>query len=121
MSVQQVDPGAPLAVTEAAVRHFRQTLAGAGAAGIRLSVKESGCTGYMYVLDLAEAAKDTDLELRLAADVRLLVDRGSLPILHGTTIDLVREGVNSVLRFENPNAQDHCGCGESFNIREGAS
>jgi Fe-S cluster assembly iron-binding protein IscA len=41
-------------------------------------------------------------------------------VLQGTTVDYVREGLNFLLKFENPNAQDHCGCGESFNIR-GAS
>lgn len=121
MSVQHVDPAAPLRVTPAAVRHFRQTLATASSAAIRLRVKESGCTGYMYVLDLADAAVDTDLPMQLADDVLLLVDRPSLPILSGTTVDYVREGLNSVLRFENPNAQDHCGCGESFNVREASA
>jgi iron-sulfur cluster assembly accessory protein len=119
MSVQHVDPqSAPVSVTEAAVRHFRQTVGASGAAGIRLSVKESGCTGFMYVVDLAEQPQPTDLELHPAADLRLFVDRESIAILRGTTVDLVREGLNSVLRFENPNAQDHCGCGESFNVRE---
>jgi len=120
--VQHVDPQAPpVSVTEAAVRHFRQTLGASGAAGIRLSVKESGCTGYMYVLDLAEAVGENDIELALADDVRLLVDRPSVAILRGTTVDYVREGLNSVLRFDNPNVQDQCGCGESFNVKESAA
>ena len=120
MSVQHVDPAAPVRVTPAAVRHFRQTLAGADAAGIRLRVKESGCTGYMYVVDIAEAAADSDLPMQLGEGVTLLVDRGSIPVLQGTTVDYVREGLNFLLTFDNPNAQDHCGCGESFNIRENA-
>jgi iron-sulfur cluster assembly accessory protein len=120
-AVQHIDPqAAPVKLTEAAVRHFRQTLASSSAAAIRLSVKESGCTGYMYVLDLAEAARESDLELQAGEGVRLLVDRDSLGILRGTTVDYVREGVNSVLRFLNPNVQDQCGCGESFNVREDA-
>lgn len=118
MSVQHMDPGAPVRVTPAATRHFRQKLAGTGAAGIRLRVKESGCTGYMYVVDLADAPADSDLPMQLDGDVALLIDRGSIPVLQGTTVDYVREGLNFLLKFENPNAQDHCGCGESFNIRE---
>lgn len=118
MEVQHIDPQAPLLVTDAAVRHFRQQIATAHAAGIRLRVKESGCTGYMYVVDLAEVAGDGDLVMQLADDVRLFVDCASLPILRGTTVDFVHEGLNSVLRFGNPNAQDHCGCGESFSISE---
>jgi len=121
MSVQHVDPGVPVRVTPAAVRHFRQKLAGTGAAGIRLRVKESGCTGYMYVVDIADSPAETDLPMSLAEDVSLLVDRGSIPVLQGTTVDYVREGLNFLLKFENPNAQDHCGCGESFNIREASA
>lgn len=119
--VQHVDPQSPLQVTDAAVRHFRQQIAGAGAAAIRLRIKESGCTGYMYVVDLASETTAEDLPLQLAEDVCLLVDRASLPIVRGTTVDYVREGLNSVLRFSNPNAQDHCGCGESFSIVEAQS
>ena len=37
-------------------------------------------------------------------------------MLRGTTVDFVREGLNSLLRFGNPNAKDYCGCGESFSI-----
>ncbi len=121
MEVQHIDPPPPLLVTDAAVRHFRQQIVAAHAAGIRLCVKESGCTGYMYVVDLAEQAADGDLLMKLADDVRLFVDRASLPILRGTTVDFVRDGLNSVLRFGNPNAQEHCGCGESFSISEASA
>ena len=34
----------------------------------------------------------------------------------GTEIDLVVEGLNSTLKFRNPNAQMECGCGESFGV-----
>ena len=75
----------------------------------------------MYVVDIAESPAETDLTLRLEDDVALLVDRASIPVLQGTTVDYVREGLNFLLKFENPNAQDHCGCGESFNIREASA
>jgi iron-sulfur cluster assembly accessory protein len=120
--VQQIDPQAPpVSVTPAALGHLRQTLRASGSPAIRLRVKESGCTGYMYVLDLAEAAAESDFALRLDPEVLLLVDRASVPVLRGTVIDFVREGLNSVLRFDNPNVQDQCGCGESFNVRETAA
>jgi iron-sulfur cluster assembly accessory protein len=118
MEVQHVDPQSPVVVTAAALRHFRQQIGAAQAAGLRLSVKESGCTGYMYVLDLVQEPQQQDLLMQLAGDVSLYIDRASLPVLTGTTVDMVREGLNHVLRFGNPNAKDHCGCGESFNLVE---
>lgn len=116
--VQQVDPQVPVEVTAAALRHFAQQIRTANAAGIRISVKESGCTGFMYVVDLIEQPQPGDIALKQAPDPALFVDPAALKVLNGTRIDYVREGINSVLRFENPNAQDYCGCGESFNLKE---
>jgi iron-sulfur cluster assembly protein len=36
--------------------------------------------------------------------------------LAGTEMDFVREGLNEGFRFNNPNAQDACGCGESVSF-----
>jgi iron-sulfur cluster assembly protein len=48
--------------------------------------------------------------------VRLVVDPLSLPYVQGTRIDLVQEGLARRLRFDNPNVQQTCGCGESFGV-----
>ncbi len=122
MSVESFDPvqstkNSTVNVTAAAVEHFRAQLRkSAEASAIRLSVKQSGCTGFMYVIDLVPAGKPDDLHLVLDEGVELLVDKDSLAIVNGTQIDYVTEGVNRQLSFLNPNAKDHCGCGESFNV-----
>lgn len=36
--------------------------------------------------------------------------------LQGASVDLVQEGLARRLRFDNPNAHRHCGCGESFSV-----
>ena len=127
MSVESFDPiqsagvssgnAHTVQVTPAAVDHFRKQIHKDGTArAVRLSVKQSGCTGFMYVVDLVPEAKPDDLHLPLGNDVELLVAKDSLAIINGTKIDLVREGVNLQLSFLNPNAKNHCGCGESFNV-----
>jgi iron-sulfur cluster assembly accessory protein len=119
MSVQTFDPAQAGAVdvTPAAIEHFRTQIRNAqDARAVRLSVRKSGCTGYMYVVDLVPAARPDDLHVQLGDDVELLVARDSLAIVNGTQIDYVSEGVNRQLRFLNPNAKDQCGCGESFNV-----
>jgi iron-sulfur cluster assembly accessory protein len=118
--VQHIDPSVAVEVTEAARLHFRQQIRNAGVQGIRISVKESGCTGFMYVVDLVEQAQSGDIALGEEHDPALFIDPAALKVLRGTRIDYVREGLNSVLRFENPNAQDYCGCGESFNLKDNA-
>jgi iron-sulfur cluster assembly protein len=48
--------------------------------------------------------------------VRVLVDAQSLPMVDGTELDWVREGLNEGFKFNNPNAAGTCGCGESFTV-----
>ncbi|MDQ2077260.1 iron-sulfur cluster assembly accessory protein [Marinimicrobium sp. ABcell2] len=118
MSVESFDPSTEVvSVSPAAVEHFRKQLQqNQEAQAVRLSVKESGCTGFMYVVDLVIEPEAEDLRYPLAQDLELLIDRASLKVVSGTQIDYVSEGVNRQLKFLNPNAKDHCGCGESFSV-----
>lgn len=117
MSVEAFDPASQVvSVTPAALEHFRRQLAGQAGKRVRLSVKKSGCTGFMYDIELVEQGKADDLHYPLDEQVELLVDRESLPVISGTEIDLVREGINRQIRFINPNVKDQCGCGESFSV-----
>jgi len=85
------------------------------AAAIRLGVKTSGCSGYAYVVDYANAPTADD-ELLDFDGLAVVVDPLSRPLLAGTEVDLVVEGVNRTLRFHNPNVVSECGCGESFAV-----
>lgn len=118
MPVESYDPARQaVTVTPAAVEHFRRQIAGDdNATAVRLSVKESGCTGFMYVVDLVREPREGDVYYALDEDVPLYVDPDSLNVVTGTEIDYVVEGVNRQLKFLNPNAQDYCGCGESFSV-----
>lgn len=117
MSVESFDPAQQLVtVTPAALQHLRRQLAAQAGKAVRLSVKKSGCTGFMYVIDMVDQAAESDLHYRLDEAVELLIDRDSLPVLSGTEIDLVKEGINRQIRFINPNVKDQCGCGESFSV-----
>ncbi len=119
MAVDAFDPTEQtVRVSEAALAHFRKQLQSDdnGARAVRLSVKQSGCTGYAYVVDLVSEPNPDDVTVPLDEDLTLLIDQQSLSMVAGTEIDLVQEGVNRQLRFLNPNASDYCGCGESFSI-----
>lgn len=106
-----------VSVTPAAIEHFKRQLSTQqGANAVRLSVKQSGCTGFMYVVDLVAESRADDLHMPLAEGLELLIDSTSLPVVSGTQIDYVLEGVNRSLKFLNPNAKDYCGCGESFSV-----
>lgn len=104
-------------VTEKAAEHIRKQLDKRGnTLGMRLGVRKSGCTGFMYVVDYVDSLGAND-EVYAEHGVKVVVDKASLPYLAGTEIDYVRSNaLNQGLEFKNPNIKDACGCGESFNV-----
>lgn len=83
--------------------------------GLQLGVKQSGCAGFAYVLDLTREPADDDL-LFEREGAKLYVPLKAMPFIDGTTVDYVREGLNQIFKFNNPKAQHACGCGESFGV-----
>ncbi|GAB2191127.1 HesB/IscA family protein [Sessilibacter sp. MAH2] len=117
MTVSTFDPTAsPVSVTDRALRYFHRNAERDGGNLIRLSVKTSGCSGYAYVLDFVQNAKDSDQVIPLDGSLNLAVDKEAVKVVRGTEIDLVTEGLNQVIKFNNPNVVAECGCGESFSV-----
>jgi iron-sulfur cluster assembly protein len=105
-----------ISVTPAAARHIEKALQKRGAGlGLRVTVKTSGCSGFAYALEFVDAPNDDDLCFATHG-VTVVVDPRSLPMLDGTELDFVREGLNEGFKFHNPNATANCGCGESFAV-----
>ena len=86
-----------------------------GGVGLRLGVRKTGCSGWAYVVELADAIDAGDVVFE-QGDVKVVVDHDSLAFLDGSTVDYVSEGLVSSFRFDNPNVSDECGCGESFTV-----
>jgi len=104
----------PVTLSERAARHFVSQLAKhPGASAVRLSVEPAGCSGFSYRVDPAAAIRDDDAVFE-SRGIRIAVDPASLPHVQGTTIDITQAGLARRLRFDNPNATQTCGCGESF-------
>ncbi|MCH8867636.1 MAG: iron-sulfur cluster assembly accessory protein [Proteobacteria bacterium] len=83
--------------------------------GLRLGIKTTGCSGFAYVVDVADHISSDDV---LVEDrgIKIVVNSEHVPLLEGTEIDFVRQGLNNSFRFRNPNASGECGCGESFSV-----
>ena len=117
MSVETFDVNTDaLQVSPAAATYLKKQLGQSGKRALRISVRESGCTGFMYVMDEVDAGQDGDLALHPDAELDIFVDPASLPVLQGTRVDFEKEGVNRTIKFHNPNVTAACGCGESFSI-----
>ena len=105
-----------ISVTPAAAKQIQKALLGRGSGlGLRLAVKTSGCSGYAYALEFADATTPQDLRFETEG-VTLVIDAANLPLLDGTQLDWTREGLNEGFKFRNPNASATCGCGESFSV-----
>ena len=105
-----------ISITPAANERMRHFLASApDAAGVRFGVKRTGCSGFAYVVDLAETMAEDDRLVEVDG-VPLIVNDKSLAMVDGTVIDFQRQGLNASFVFHNPNATGECGCGESFTV-----
>ena len=103
-------------ISKAALTHIRRQLDQTQADFLRLGVKESGCNGYMYMLDYLEAPDGDDLCVEFDLSVKVCVSRADLDMVNGTEVDMLTQGLNTALIFKNPNATSYCGCGESFAV-----
>lgn len=82
--------------------------------GLRLSVVGGGCSGLSYKMDFTEY-KEKDNVIKLDT-FKIFIDPKSCIYLKGITLDY-KDGLNGKgFVFENPNAKNSCGCGESFSI-----
>ena len=103
-------------LTESAIRHVRKMLDQHPSLGLRLGTRKSGCTGFAYVVEFADAINDDDQVIETNG-VKLVVDNASLPMLDGMTVDYVKQNMlNEGFDFINPNIKQMCGCGESFSV-----
>jgi len=110
-----------ITLTENAAKQIRKQLATRGKGlALRVGVKKSGCSGFGYTFDYADELHADD-QLFESHDASVVVDASSLPFIDGSRIDFVKEGLNDSFRFDNPNIDSTCGCGESFNLKESAS
>ncbi len=105
-----------ISLTESAADRVREYLERRGTGvGLRLGVKKTGCSGFAYVINYAEDVRQDDVVFEDRA-VKIVVDKSSLPLIDGTEVDFVRQGLNEAFKFRNPNVKGECGCGESFNV-----
>lgn len=110
---------AALVVTERAAKVMRKQLEKRGTpqAAIRFGIRGGGCTGYSYMFQFEDGEprrKDTVIEAEHG--VRVYLDPKSLVLVRGTQIDFETGIRGHGFRFDNPNVDSSCGCGESVSF-----
>jgi iron-sulfur cluster assembly protein len=102
-------------LTDNAAQRVKIFLAKENGIALRLGVRKTGCSGWAYEVGIATELAADD-ELFEDKGVKIAIDRDSLPFLAGSSIDFITSGLNRTFQFDNPNATEECGCGESFTI-----
>jgi len=85
-----------------------------GSKGLRLAVTGGGCSGLSYKIEFG-TEKDRDNVLYFDG-IKVYIDPKSVIYLKGIVLDF-KDGLNGKgFVFDNPNAKNTCGCGESFSL-----
>jgi iron-sulfur cluster assembly protein len=106
-----------MSLTDAAADRIREVVAASDppAAGLRVGVKNGGCAGMSYTMELAKQVSPLD-EVVEDKGVRLLIDPKAVLFLLGSELDFRTDKLGASFAFRNPNETSACGCGESVAI-----
>jgi iron-sulfur cluster assembly protein len=108
---------AVVSLTEAAAARARTLIdsAGGAVAGLRIGVRNGGCAGMSYTMDLAPEIQPGD-EVIEDQGVKIFIAPKDVMFLLGTRLDFSVNKLQANFTFQNPNQTGACGCGESVSI-----
>lgn len=104
-------------LTKVAEDRIHDIIAGASdpADGIRVGVKNGGCAGMEYTVDLVTEPNPTD-DMVESNGAKVYVAPEAVLFLLGTELDYEVTKLRSGFVFNNPNQSSACGCGESVTL-----
>ena len=77
----------------------------------RIAVKGGGCSGFKY-----DFSFDTNIEKNDLKYQNIVIDKSSLKMLEGSSIDFSEELIGTSFKISNPKTKSSCGCGISFSF-----
>src|ERR687894_1483008 len=110
-------------ITENAASKIKQLMAEdpeADVSVLRVAIQGGGCSGFQYALGFDRGPQDGDNEIEMHG-VKVVIDPFSAPYLTGSEIDFVDALMGAGFAINNPNVQAACGCGSSFQAKEGVA
>ena len=107
-----------MSITAAAAARVREIVENAGrpVAGVRVGVRNGGCAGMAYTLELAEEPNPRDERIEYAG-ATVFVDPKAVLFLLGARMDFRETKLSTGFVFDNPNEVSSCGCGESVSLK----
>ncbi len=116
LSSMASDSDQAVQLTDAACEEVRRLLTteDQGGKDLRLGVAGGGCSGLTYKVEFGRE-QDGDLVIPQEG-FNVLLDRKSTIYLRGIILDHQSGLGGRGFQFQNPNASNTCGCGESFSV-----
>jgi iron-sulfur cluster assembly protein len=106
-----------VSITPRAAAQISKLMAKDGHQGLRIGVKKGGCAGMEYTMDYAMEVDPND-EVVEQDGARVMIAPMAQMFLFGTEIDYEVSLLESGFKFNNPNVEDACGCGESIKFKD---
>ncbi len=108
---------AVITLTDAATQRVEDIVSNASsdAEGIRIAIKNGGCAGMEYTIDLVTEVNSKDDRVE-AGNNNVFIAPEAVLFLLGTEMDYEVTKLRSGFVFNNPNQTSACGCGESVTL-----
>lgn len=117
MSTETTKAKSPVNITDDAVAELKKLIDQQELTeefGLRLGVQAGGCSGMSYMLGF-DREQEGDVEYDFEG-IRIFMNKSHTLYLAGMVVDF-KSGLDARgFTFENPNASDTCGCGDSFAV-----
>lgn len=105
-----------ITLTDSAVKRIHQLMyQDPDMLGLKITIKKSGCAGLSYNMSKI-IIMEKNIIIYERDGAKLFVPFEVMPIIDGTELDYLQEGLNYLFKFNNPKVQYSCGCGESFGV-----
>jgi len=100
------------------VRRVMEDLPEATNTLLRVGVAGGGCSGFEYKLGFVEETEYSEKTYNKYEQdgLTVIVEKKAELFIDGTTIDWIEDLSKRGFSFNNPNATQSCGCGESFSV-----
>lgn len=106
--------------TDAACDYIKRMVEKEKGAGLRISIKKTGCSGYSYAPTILDQESSDDHVVTIQNGIKVYIDNKWLQMLDGITVDYIEDNKSGIkqkkLVFINPKESGRCGCGESFHV-----
>jgi iron-sulfur cluster assembly protein len=109
-------PKPGILISESALQHLRTLRSQQGVdLCLRVGVRGGGCSGMSYTMDFEDPKNVQAADEVYDYDgFQVICDPKSLLYIYGMQLDYSNALIGGGFQFNNPNANQTCGCGKSF-------